>query len=108
MQELGVKVKHALSPQAKGRVERANGTLQKHLVWEMRITGMSSIGEVNSFVREYYIDKHNNMFAKEAAQPGDVHRPEDQRMLENMLCFKSTPILANDYVIFYQKAFIPT
>ena len=45
MEELGIQMIFALSPQAKGRVERTAGTLQDRLVTELRLAGVSSIGE---------------------------------------------------------------
>ncbi len=50
--ELEIEVKHARSPQAKGRVERVNGTLQDRLVKEMRLAGISSIQAANVFFRK--------------------------------------------------------
>jgi len=64
----------ANSPQAKGRVERANGTLQDRLVKAMRLDGISSIAEANGFLRSYQTT-HNARFARPAANNRDLHRP---------------------------------
>ncbi|MDQ6957799.1 MAG: ISNCY family transposase, partial [Mariprofundaceae bacterium] len=64
----------ARSPQAKGRVERANQTLQDRLIKEMRLAGISSMEEGNSFLLEY-MQKHNRKFAVKAASDEDAHRP---------------------------------
>ena len=53
MKELGVKVIHANSPQAKGRVERLFRTLQDRLIKEMRLKGIKSIEEGNRFLKHY-------------------------------------------------------
>ena len=53
MEELGIQMIFALSPQAKGRVERAAGTFQDRLVTELRLAGVSSIGEANSVLEQF-------------------------------------------------------
>ncbi len=74
MSELGVKVLHANSPQAKGRVERLFKTLQDRLVKEMRLKGISTIEEANRFLAGYR-KRHNERFSIEAAEKEDLHRP---------------------------------
>ncbi|MBU6268156.1 MAG: ISNCY family transposase, partial [Sphingomonadales bacterium] len=61
-------------PQAKGRVERANATLQDRLVKAMRLAGISAIAEANAFLPGY-MERHNQRFAKPAFDPRDLHRP---------------------------------
>ena len=72
MKELGIKMIHARSPQAKGRVERANGTLQDRLIKKMRRRGITTLKEGNEFLEEYR-KEHNLKFAKEAENPEDAH-----------------------------------
>ena len=48
MEELGIQMIFAMSPQAKGRVERAAGTFQDRLITELRLAGASTIGAANS------------------------------------------------------------
>jgi hypothetical protein len=104
MNDLEIEVKHAHSPQAKGRVERANGTLQDRLVKEMRLAGISSIESANRFLRESnFIEKHNERFAVAPAQSGNAHRSIDSYNLEDIFCIKEERILANDFTICYNK-----
>jgi len=63
----------ANSPQAKGRVERANQTLQDRLIKEMRLAGIDSMTEGNAFL-EQYMEKHNRKFAVSPADNTDAHR----------------------------------
>ncbi len=63
----------ANTPQAKGRVERANKTLQDRLIKEMRLAGISGIEAGNAFLAGY-MKKHNARFAKQAASDADAHR----------------------------------
>ena len=55
MQELGIRQIFARSPQVKGRVERAAGTFQDRLVTELRLDGVSTIGEANLVNQEFLI-----------------------------------------------------
>jgi transposase len=71
--ELGIELICANSPQAKGRVERANRTLQDRLIKEMRLKGISSIEDANGFLPAF-MRAHNQRFAVKAANPTDAHR----------------------------------
>lgn len=72
---------HALTPQAKGRVERANQTLQDRLVKEMRLRGIGSMGAANAFAPAF-IALWNEKFAVSPSQPTDAHRPWTKTALE--------------------------
>jgi len=61
MGELGVKVIHANSPQAKGRIERLFGTFQDRVIKEMRLDRIKSIDEANRFL-ETYLPAYNKRF----------------------------------------------
>lgn len=98
------KVQHANSPQAKGRVERANQTLQDRLVKEMRLAGISSIEKANDFLQQgNFIQRYNEQFAIPAAQPGNAHGPVLKRDLDVLFCIKDRRVLANDYTISFNK-----
>lgn len=104
MKELDIKVIHAHSPQAKGRVERANGTLQDRLVKEMRLANISSIEAANKFLQEStFIASHNKKFAVSPTQKGDAHMPAQLFDLDNIFCIKQTRTLTNDFTITYKK-----
>jgi len=64
----------ANSSQAKGRVERANKTLQDRLVKELRLQGISTHSDANRFAAEFMHD-YNQRFAKPARNDYDAHRP---------------------------------
>ena len=74
MKELDVEIICANSPQAKGRVERGNQTLQDRLVKELRLRGINNIGDANEFLKEY---KHilSDKFAVKSKSPDNAHRP---------------------------------
>ena len=67
MDELGVQLIFAQSPQAKGRVERAAGTFQDRLVAELRLAGATTIDDANH-VLEGFLPRFNNRFKVPARQ----------------------------------------
>src|SRR5262245_30001964 len=64
----------ARSPEAKGRVERANGTLQDRLVKELRLRGLNDPAAATRFLPAFMPD-YNRRFAKPPAVAYDAHRP---------------------------------
>ena len=103
MKEFGVKVIHADSPQAKGRVERLFRTLQDRLVKEMRLEKISTIEDANKFLARY-LPKHNKKFAVKPAKQSDLHReiPKSTN-LDRILCRKTQRVLRNDLTVEYNN-----
>jgi hypothetical protein len=100
---LDIKVIHAYSPQAKGRVERLFGTFQDRVVKEMRLAGVTNIAEGNMFL-DGYLPEFNRKYAKEAAQKADFHRPVvNKRALDTILSIKTDRSLRNDFTIAHNK-----
>ena len=97
MRELGIQLICASSPQAKGRVERANLTLQDRLTKMMRLKGISSIAGGNKFLPDF-IKRHNEKFAVSAAHPENMHKPVhlDQDALRRILSTYTTRILTKN------------
>lgn len=81
---LNIKSILAHSPQAKGRVERANRTLQDRLLKELKLKGITTIAEANAFASEY-IEIYNMKFSKKPMKDFDAHRPLDGYDLERVL-----------------------
>lgn len=73
MQELDVQIICANTPQAKGRIERANQTLQDRLVKELRLQGISDIDNANAFLPEFRQD-YNHRFAVAPHSNHNAHR----------------------------------
>jgi len=74
LKTLNIEPIHANTPQAKGRVERANKTLQDRLVKEMRLNGIHTIEKANLYLPTFMED-YNRRFSVPAHQPQDAHRP---------------------------------
>ena len=99
LDELGVEVIHANSPQAKGRIERLFGTLQDRLVKEMRLKWIKTKEEANSFLKEY-LPKYNRRFKVEAANSTDAHVKLPRSFkLDKYLCIKTTRTVRSDNTV---------
>src|SRR5947209_14976427 len=72
LQELGVKMIAAYSPQARGRSERNFGTWQGRLPQELRLRGIKDLAQANEFLRDEYVSEFNNRFTVHAAQNGSA------------------------------------
>jgi hypothetical protein len=102
LDELHIRLIHARSPEAKGRVENLFGTLQDRLVKELRLANVSSIEQANRFVREIYLPKHNARFAVKPKSKTDLHRSIDGYDLKNILCLKEERQINNDFTLSYK------
>ena len=107
MKDLLIKVSHATSPQAKGRVERANKTLQDRLVKEMRLEGISSMDSANSYLQNSgFIAKHNEKFTVPPAIEHNAHRSINGYNLNNIFCSRETRVVTNDFTVQYKRKVI--
>jgi hypothetical protein len=103
MSELDIKIICANTPQAKGRVERANQTLQDRLIKEMRLRGISSIEEANCYVGEF-IEKFNERFAVVAKSTANAHRALlASEKLERILILKESRVMSKNLSISYNR-----
>jgi len=97
METLSITTICANSPQAKGRVERANQTLQDRLVKEMRLRGINNIDAGNAFAPEFIID-FNQRFSVEPTSTVDAHGVCElsDEMLDNILCLQHERTLSKN------------
>ncbi|MCX6010900.1 MAG: ISNCY family transposase [Chloroflexi bacterium] len=103
LRELGVTHVLAHSPEAKGRVERANGTFQDRLVSELRLTGASTALEANLILWDF-LPRFNERFGVPAAQPGQAYRPISLGLdPEGILCVKERRRVARDNTVQYRQ-----
>jgi len=97
--ELGIELIPARSPQARGRVERLFGTLQDRLVKELREAGASTLKQANQVLRDY-LPKFNARFSVAPAQPGSAYCPWPAELdPEQFFCFKHKRVVGNDNTI---------
>jgi len=99
MEELGIISITALSPQAKGRIERLWGTFQDRLVSELRIAGASNADEANK-VFWNFLPRYNRRFAVPPTEPGLAYRePPKDFDPDEVLCFKYQRTVGWDNVV---------
>ncbi len=103
MRELGVTQVFAHSPEAKGRVERANGTFQDRLVSELRLAGAGTLEEANCVLQEF-LPRFNDRFGVPATQPEPAYRPADPWLdVDGVLCVKERRRVAKDNTVQYHR-----
>jgi transposase len=97
LDELGVTLILAGSPQAKGRIERLWGTFQDRLVSELRLAKAKTLEQAQA-VLDRYLPEHNRKFSKPAmAKP--AWRKASAQQIEQALCFKDKRTVANDNTV---------
>ena len=101
LQELGVTLIPAGSPQAKGRIERLWGTFQDRLVSELRRAGAKNPSQAQ-VVLERYLPEHNRKFSKPAAQSEPAWRKANSTQIERALCFKQKRTVAKDHTVTFE------
>jgi transposase len=104
MRELNIEAILANSPQAKGRVERANSTLQDRLIKEMRLKGISSREAGNDYLPEF-IQKHNEKYAQAPLDIQDAHRKLSisNEELNHILSFQEERVLTKQLEFGYEN-----
>jgi len=103
LHELNIDIICANAPQAKGRVERANGTLQDRLVKEMRLAGISTIEAGNAFLPAFMED-YKRRLAKPPFSDKDVHRPlTEQDVVDDAFAWKEERTVSQSLTLQYDR-----
>lgn len=104
LKTLDIEPIHANTPQAKGRVERANQTLQDRLVKELRLADISDMASANAFLPEF-IAQHNQRFAVAPQNSTDAHRAvlHNEQEIDQMFRIHHTRKLSKNLTIQYQN-----
>lgn len=97
--QLGIEVKEAHSPQAKGRVERKHRVYQDRLVKDIKLYSLSTVDEVNRYLEDTFLDKINRKFAIND-DIKDAHRdPTDYGDLHQIFCWSYQGYVRNDWTV---------
>jgi len=103
MRELNIQIICANTPQAKGRVERANQTLQDHLPKEMRLLGISTREAGNAYLPEF-IQDFNQRFADEPRSEVNAHRSLTAKDdLARILTWQETRTISKNLTVQFEK-----
>lgn len=105
MDTLGVGLVFALSPQAKGRVERLFKTLQDRLVKEMRLRGIDTAVAADRFLEKTFLPAFNRKYRVEPRDRADAHRRLSARetvALPETLCRMERRTVMNDFTVSFR------
>ena len=100
--ELNIDIICANTPQAKGRVERMNQTLQDRLVKELRLGGISNIDDGNAF-GPGFIEDFNRRFARTPRNAHDAHRPVGDQDVDQIFCWQEERTLSRNLVVHFKR-----
>ena len=103
LDELGIELIVAYSPEARGRGERMFGTLQGRLPQELGRAGITSYEDANSYLNEIYLPKHNKNFAVEAAQAVSAFLPVAGVDLERVFAARYERVVQRDNTVRFEN-----
>ena len=106
LQELGIPMIPAYSPQARGRSERNFGTWQGRLPQELRLRGIHTLEAANQFLREDYVAEFNQRFRVPAPQPGSAFLPCRRGDLDFVFSLQQTRTVAGDNTVSVQNLWL--
>src|SRR4030095_6144665 len=96
---LGIEHIVGFSPQARGRSERANGTLQGRLGNELRVADIRTVAAANRYLRDRFIPDYNASFAHAPADPTSAFVPVGRHDLNQILCHEEERVVARDNTV---------
>jgi transposase len=99
LQELGIQMIPAYSPQARGRSERNFSTWQGRLPQELRLARITTVEGANQFLRQHYIGEFNRRFAVRAAQRGSAFLPSPRRDLDRIFSIQHERVVNRDNTV---------
>lgn len=103
LDQLGIELIAAYSPEARGRSERMFGTLQGRLPQELRLAGITDIEAANRFLAEVFIPEHNRRFADAPTEAGTAFVPWAGGALADILCIQEERTVGNDNTVRYRS-----
>lgn len=104
MESLDIKMIQAHSAQAKGRVERANRTLQDRVPKKLKLLGIKTLEEANEYLKTEYVAEYNSKFAVVPASPVNAHRPlENTHDLEQILALHDKRLISKNHTFQYDN-----
>ncbi len=102
LKQLGIEHIPSYSPEARGRIERLFGTLQKRLPQELRLAGIAGVEAANRFIAETFLPAFNEQFCVPAAEDGSAFVPLLGFDLGEALCAQDERQVQNDTTVRYK------
>jgi transposase len=103
LNQLGIELIPAYSPEARGRSERMFGTLQNRLPQELRLRGITGMEEANRFLRKEYLPDHNKRFAFKPEEKDSAFVAWVGDGLEDVLTVQEERTVSNDNTVQYKR-----
>lgn len=103
LQQLGVTLIPAYSPEARGRSERAFRTLQDRVPKELALAGITEMVAANRYLTEQFLPQYNDRFMVPATEPGTAFVPWIGTHLAEILCVQDERVVANDNTVHYHR-----
>jgi hypothetical protein len=105
LSQLGITHIASYSPQGRGRMERAFGTLQKRLAQELRLARIKTVAAANRYLKERFVPDYNARFGVPAAEPGSAFVPYVGRPIEDVLSIQEDRVVgADNCVVWYRRS----
>jgi transposase len=102
LQQLGITLIPAYSPEARGRSERVFRTLQDRLPKEFALAGITEMAAANRYLTERFLPAYNHRFAVPAPEAGTAFVPWSGPHLADILCVQEERVVAKDNTVHYQ------
>jgi len=103
MQQLGIEMIAAYSPEARGRSERAFATHQGRLPQELALAGITDMRQANRYLNEVYRPNHNAEFACSAPEPGSAFVPLLGVDIGEILCEQHERTVGKDNCVHFER-----
>jgi hypothetical protein len=103
VQQLGLTLIPAYSPEARGRSERAFRTLQDRLPKELALAGITEMAAANRYLAERFLPAYNQRFAVSAPEVGTAFIPWVGTPHAEILCVQDDRVVANDNTVHYHR-----
>lgn len=102
LSQLGIRHIPSYSPEARGRMERAFGTLQRRLPQELRLAGCTTLAAANAYLREQFMPDYNARFGVAPAEPGSAFVAYQGMPLAEVLCVQEDRQVGRDNCVHWQ------
>ena len=102
-EDLGINMIAANTPQAKGKVEKWNNTIQNRLVNDIKRFNIKSVDELNKFFNDFYCHYLNQKYAYEPKEEESNFVPLDNIDLSNILCVREERKMLDGNVVSWKN-----
>ena len=103
LHQLGIEHILSYSPQARGRSERVNRTLQDRLVNELRVGGIATLPAANRYLRDRFVPTYNTTFTRPPADPASAFVALGRTDLDQILCHEQERVVARDNTVVLER-----